>query len=185
MEERLCRFANFIRWANKVGIEGNAPYIVVRGCRKRKGVVMRTTSTIHFNKGEISRKHNERDEKLCENENHIDLYNEQGNSYAESWLSNDLREKYIQIFGDSLEEYNMKQKRKCRQMTIDDYMKSIRDDTRGKRQTKKVKNDDGTTKRVALSDDELRRKPGKQLSYEFTVKLGNAKAKKKGWQSSL
>lgn len=125
---------------------------------------MRTTTTVHWNKGNVSELHNQRDEQLCVNESHIDLQNEHGNSYHETWYRSDLRDKYQEIFGDAIEEYNAKQKRKDRMIDIDSYMKSVSDDTRGKKQTKKVNG-----KKVV--DDDARH--GKQLSYEITVKVGN------------
>ena len=130
---------------------------------------MQTTTSVHWNKGELAREHNERDEALCNNENKkrgnkIDLYNEHGDSFHEVLVRTDLRTAYQEIFGDALNDYNAKQKRADRRMTIDDYIQSIENDTRGKRQTKIV-----NKKRVV--DTEARR--GKQLSYEITVKVGN------------
>ena len=135
----------------------------INGKRKGSGD-MQTTTSIHWNKGEIAKAHNEREESLCRNESHIDLKNEHGYSYHEVLVRTDLREAYQDIFGDALDSYNAKQKRADRRKSIDDYMQSIVDDTRGKRQTKKVNG-----KRVV--DEDARQ--GKQLSYEFTVKVGN------------
>ena len=126
---------------------------------------MRTTTTVHWNKGNVSELHNQRDEQLCMNESHIDLQNEHGSSYHETWYHSDLRDKYLEIFGDAIEEYNAKQKRKDRMIDIDSYMKSVADDTRGKKQTKKVNG------KKVVDDDAMRQ--GKQLSYEITVKVGN------------
>ena len=126
---------------------------------------MRTTTTVHWNKGNVSELHNQRDEKLCVNESHIDLYNEHGTSYHETWYHSDLRDKYSEIFGDAIDEYNAKQKRKDRMIDIDSYMKSVSDDTRGKKQTKKVNG------KKVVDDNTMRQ--GKQLSYEITVKVGN------------
>ena len=126
--------------------------------------IMQTTTSIHWNKGDIVKEHNEREEELCSNESHIDFYNDHGYSYQEVLVRTDLREAYQNIFGDALNTYNAKQKRADRRQSIDSYMQSIVDDTRGKRQTKKVNG-----KRVV--DEDARH--GKQLSYEFTVKVGN------------
>ena len=132
---------------------------------KRKGSGdMQTTTSIHWNKGDIVKEHNEREEELCGNESHIDFYNDHGYSYHEVLVRTDLREAYQNIFGDALNTYNAKQKRADRRQSIDSYMQSIVDDTRGKRQTKIVNG-----KRVV--DEDARH--GKQLSYEFTVKVGN------------
>ena len=126
--------------------------------------IMQTTTSIHWNKGDIAKEHNEREEELCSNESHIDFYNDHGNSFHEVLVRTDLREAYQNIFGDALNTYNAKQKRADRRQSIDSYMQSIVDDTRGKRQTKKVNG-----KRVV--DEDARH--GKQLSYEFIVKVGN------------
>ena len=126
--------------------------------------IMQTTTSIHWNKGDIVKEHNEREEELCSNESHIDFYNDHGNSFHEVLVRTDLREAYQNIFGDALNTYNAKQKRADRRQSIDSYMQSIVDDTRGKRQTKKVNG-----KRVV--DEDARH--GKQLSYEFIVKVGN------------
>lgn len=132
--------------------------------------IMQTTTTVHWNKGFISQAHNQRDEELCKNESHIDLENKYGNSYHESWYHSDLRDKYLEIFGDAIDDYNAKQKRKDRRIDIDDYMQSVVNDTRGKKQTKRVNG-----KRVV--DEDVKRQ-GKQLSYEITVKVGNTYRKK-------
>ena len=126
---------------------------------------MRSTSTVHWNRGSISQEHNERDEDLCSKEPHIDFYNEHGESFHETLYSSNLREKYEEIFGDAIAEYNTKQKRKDRRITIDDYMETVQNDDRGKRQTKRVNG-----KRVV---DENAARRGKQLSYEITYKVGN------------
>lgn len=126
---------------------------------------MKTTTTVNWNKGKVSEPHNQRDEQLCVNESHIDLYNEHGDSYHEQWYHSDLRDKYSEIFGDAIDEYNAKQKRKDRMIDIDSYMQSVDDDTRGKKQRKNVNG-----KKVV--DDNASRQ-GKQLSYEITVTVGN------------
>lgn len=125
---------------------------------------MQTTVTVHWNKGEIAKKHNERDKDLCEHEQHIDLYNKHGDSFHDVLYRKDITEAYTEIFGDAIEEYNAKQKRKDRLKTVESYMQEIESDMRGKRQTKRVNG-----KRVI--DEDARR--GKQLSYEITIKVGN------------
>lgn len=135
-----------------------------------RGDIMQTTTTVHWNKGFISQAHNQRDEELCKNESHIDLENKYGNSYHESWYHSDLRDKYLEVFGGAIDDYNAKQKRKDRRIDIDDYMQSVVNDTRGKKQTKRVNG-----KRVV--DEDVKRQ-GKQLSYEITVKVGNTYRKK-------
>lgn len=125
---------------------------------------MKSTTTVNWNKGEVSERHNERDEELCKNESHIDLYNEHGLSFHETLVHKDLREAYEENFSGAIQLYNSYQKRKSRKIDIDSYMQSIVDDTRGKRQTKRVNG-----KKVV---DENSRQ-GKQLSYEINACVGN------------
>lgn len=135
---------------------------------------MKSTTTVHTNAGEIALRHNQRDEELCKNEPHIDLYNKYGNSFHEVLYRSDLTDKYSEIFSDAIDAYNAKQTRKDRQITVESYMQSVYDDTRGKRQTKKVNG-----KRVPKSEEESRKK-GKQLSYEVTYKVGNTEVDRDG-----
>ena len=130
---------------------------------------MQTTTSVHWNKGTIARAHNERDRDLCKHESHIDIDNENGSSSHEVWMRTDLTDAYEDIFGDAIASYNDKQKRADRQLSVESYMQSIVDDTRGKRQTKKENG-------KAVVDEDARR--GKQLSYEFTIKVGNTERKK-------
>lgn len=130
---------------------------------------MKTTTTIHWNKGNIAKEHNERDEKLCSHEKHIDLDNEYGDSFHEVLYRQNINDAYEEIFGNAIEEFNAKQKRKDRKKTISSYMKEIQNDNRGKRQTKKI---NGKT----VIDENARK--GKQLEYEITVKVGNTERKK-------
>ncbi len=126
---------------------------------------MQTTNTVHWNTGESAEDHNMREEELCSHEPHIDFYNEQGKSSHEVWLHHTMTEIYEIEFGDALADYNAKQKRADRQMTMQGYMKSVENDSRGKAQTKRVNG-----KRVV---NENATRQGKQLCYEFTVKVGN------------
>ena len=126
---------------------------------------MKTTTTVHWNKETVAEDHILRDEDLCIFEAHIDLYNEQGESMHEIIFHKELAQVYEEEFGEALADYNSKQKRKDRQMSMPDYMKSVESDTRGKAQTKRVNG-----KRV-INEDASRQ--GKQLSYEITVKTGN------------
>lgn len=132
---------------------------------------MKSTVTIHGNRGLISREHNSRNREVCEKEVHIDLDNVHGQSTHEFWDIDgksvkgvcDLHTTYQKLFGAAIEEYNAKQKRADRKITVDSYMQSIIDDTRGNKQTV-IRNG----KRVVSDVRE-----GKQLEYEFTVKIGN------------
>ncbi len=131
---------------------------------------MKTTSTVHWNPGNVAEDHNARKESVCENEPHIDLKNEHGQSFHETLQSSDLRDAYLEIFGDAIAEYNAQQKRKSRQMDVNDYMQTVELDTRGKKQTKRVNG-----KRVVNENAE---RQGKQLSYEITTAVGNVLRKK-------
>lgn len=130
---------------------------------------MQSTTSVHWNKGTIARAHNERDRDLCEHESHIDIDNEHGSSSHEVWMRTDLTDAYEDIFGDAIASYNGKQKRADRRLSVESYMQSIVDDTRGKRQTKKENG-------KAVVDEDARQ--GKQLSYEFTIKVGNTDRQK-------
>ena len=102
---------------------------------KKKGDVryMKTTVTIHANKGEISYAHNYRDEQICRHEPHIDP-----DGVHEIWVQKSMNEVYDECFKDALEEYNAKQKRKDRRMTMEQYIESVKNDKRGRKQTKRV-----------------------------------------------
>lgn len=131
---------------------------------------MKSTTTVHWNTGSIAREHNERDEELCKNEPHIDLKNEHGFSFHEVLFRQNLHDAYEQIFGDEIDAYNAKQKRRDRHLTVDDYMQSIVNDNRGRKQRTK-KNGKSVIKEDA--------RQGKQLSYEITYKVGNTERKRK------
>ncbi len=130
---------------------------------------MQSTITIHWNKGDIAKPHNQRDEELCKHESHIDLYNVHGDSFHEVLYRCDINDAYEEIFGDAIAEFNAHQKRKDRMKTVSSYMAEIKSDTRGKRQTKKVNG-----KSVVNEDS----RQGKQLEYEITAKVGNSEREK-------
>lgn len=125
---------------------------------------MDSTTTVRWNPGDVSEDHNQREESLCQNESHIDLYNEHGDSFHEAIVEKKLRDAYEEFFAEPIEFYNEHQKKKSRRLTVDSYMQSIEDDTRGKRQTKLVNG-----KRVVKENA----RQGKQLSYEITACVGN------------
>ena len=136
---------------------------------------METTSNVHMNQGSVAELHNWRDIDLILAENKknkdssIDIYNEHGDSFHETVYRCNLREKYIELFGKAMEEYNARQSRSDRKMTIDKYMKSVDNDTRGKRQTKKVNG-----KRVIDESKPV----GKRLSYEIITSISNTECAK-------
>ena len=94
---------------------------------------METTSNVHMNQGSVAELHNWRDidSILAENKKNkdsfIDIYNEHGDSFHETVYRCNLREKYIELFGKAMEEYNARQSRSDRKMTIDKYMKPFKD----------------------------------------------------------
>lgn len=136
---------------------------------------MYTTTNIHMNTGSISEPHNWRDKDmiLAENShnsgNYIDISNEFGDSFHITLYRSTLIEKYNELFGEALKEYNNKQKRSDRKITVIDYMNSVENDTRGKRQTKRVNG-----KKVA----DYSKPKGKRLSYEFVSATGNTECAK-------
>ncbi len=127
---------------------------------------MQTTVTVHFNPGQVARNHVFREKDLCSHEKHIDLNNEHEDSFCDVLYGSqdNLQERYEEIFGDAITEYNSKQKRADRRLTVESYMKTVEEDTRGKRQTKKVNG-----KKVIKEDS----RQGKQLEYEMTLTVGN------------
>ena len=132
---------------------------------------MQTTLTGHYNRGLVARLHNKRDEKVCAKEQHIDYHNDMGQSWHEAWLTTmDTKSVYEDLFNDAIDAYNAKQTRKDRQMSIDDYMQTIKNDNRGKKQT--TRGNDG--KRI-VDKDAVRQ--GKQLTYELVFTIGNSYAR--------
>ncbi len=136
---------------------------------------METTSNMHMNTGIVAEPHNWRDIDLILAENKknkdsfIDINNIHGYSFHESLYRCTLKDKYTELFGQALEEYNAKQSRSDRKMTMDDYMKSVYNDTRGKRQTKNVNG-----KRVVDESKPV----GKRLSYEIITSISNTECAK-------
>ncbi len=143
--------------------------------KRRVTFFMETTSNVHMNQGNVAELHNWRDIDLVLAENKkndksfIDIYNKYGDSFHETVYRCNLRDKYIELFGQAMEEYNAKQSRSDRKMTIDKYMKSVDNDTRGKRQTKKVNG-----KRVVDESKPV----GKRLSYEIITSISNTECAK-------
>ena len=136
---------------------------------------MDTTTTFHMNAGDVSEKHNMRDidlimgENIKTNGNLIDIDNELGDSFHQVVYRSNVKDKYAEIFGNALDKYNAKQKRSDRRMTVDDYMNSVANDTRGKRPTKL-----SNGKRVP----DYSKESGKRVSYEVVVGVGNTERAK-------
>lgn len=80
---------------------------------------MATIST--HNGSKLSQRHNRRDRKITDKEEHIDKNGEYG-----VWLDRDIKEAYVLIFDKAREEYNATQKRKDRR--IEDYYQKIEKD---------------------------------------------------------
>lgn len=126
---------------------------------------MKSTVSVSWNDGKVAHEHNHRDEELCSRESHIDLNNEYGESFHEVvFRTATLHDAYASIFGNAIDDYNSKQKRKDRMLTVDSYIQSVEDDTRGNPKTKRING-----KRVADKDAHQ----GKRTSYEITAKVGN------------
>lgn len=138
---------------------------------------MRTTVSTHMNKGEVSEPHIIRDEDLCKHESHIDLYNELGDSFSEVLINKSLSEVYEENFSDAIKNYNSKQKRKDRRLTVESYMQSVENDTRGN-PVRKLKNG----KKVI---DEKATHQGKRLEYEITSRVGNSTIRNLNQDGSL
>lgn len=130
---------------------------------------MKSTTTVHWNRGGIAKEHNRREAKLVEHEDHIDNENIHGDSFCDVLVDRDLKEVYEEVFGDAIDTYNATQ-RKSRQKSVESYMAEVENDNRGKKQTKKV-ND----KRVV---DENAQRQGKSTEYELTIHAGNTEREK-------
>lgn len=121
---------------------------------------METTVRNRLHDGNVAWEHNMRDENLVRNEPHIDAVH----GTHEVWgKDRGLREAYEEIFGDAISAYNAKQTRNDRKMTVDSYMRSVEEDTRGRAGKKKRK--DGSE--------------GKRLAYERVISVGNVTEKQK------
>lgn len=98
--------------------------------------------------------HNRREAVFVNAEPHIDP-----NGVHEEWRDLTELQAYEDLFGDALQAYNDKQSRDDRKMTMEDYIQSVKNDNRGRKNGKKLK--DG--------------KPTgcKHSSYEVVVTFGN------------
>lgn len=121
---------------------------------------METTTRLHFyDRPGLS--HNS-DDAIREKEPHISHEN---GGYHEVWGPDiTLVQAYSELLGEQLEDYNSKQKRKDRRMTVEEYIESIEADTRGFRKRKRVNG-----KLVPDMDA----KKGKKPAYEFIVSVGD------------
>lgn len=128
---------------------------------------MITTARVHMNPGKVAEPHNKRAEILKEKEKHI-----RADGIHEVWVRDQtLEEAYEELFGEAIEEYNKKQKKKCRRLTVEKYIESIEADSRGRRK-KKVDNQG----EVYTDADDFN---GKRTSIELVVSVGNTTTKKR------
>ena len=105
------------------------------------------------------------DDKQRAKETHVD----KSLGDNESWYYSTPEEKYEELFGDAIAEYNVG-KKQCRQIHgVKGYMENVIADTRGRQATKRKA--DG--KKVP----DLDIKKGKKLYYELTVSVGNTTAR--------
>lgn len=93
----------------------------------------------------------------------------------EVWVNKGVYETYKEVFGEAIETYNQKQKRKDRRITdsegdcITGYIKSIKNSKRGKRRkVVEKKLDDGTVQKIEIENDN-----GQRVLYELVVSAGN------------
>lgn len=116
---------------------------------------MSNTTTVRFHMGgesDIKTAHNRRDEATVKWEKHIDM--ERKHIVLKDM---ELEEAYAELFGEAIEEYDAKQKRRDRKIGgVREYMEQVRADARG-RVNKKT------------------REKGKNLAYEVIVGIGSVK----------
>lgn len=136
---------------------------------------METTVRFHVNQNP-AQEHNSRDEVLIRRENKANKNRWIDPKGHEAWAGGDgvvmsEREACALLFGDALDAYNGKQRRKDRRMTLDGYMESVRADTRGR-----------TNKAVAAANEravakgrpqDVRKEKGKHITHEVVLSLGN------------
>lgn len=136
---------------------------------------METTVRFHVNQNP-AQEHNSRDEVLIRRENKVNENRWIDPKGHEAWAGGDgvvmsEREACALLFGDALDTYNGKQRRKDRRMTLDGYMESVRADTRGR-----------TNRAVAAANEraiakgrpqDVRKEKGKHITHEVVLSLGN------------
>lgn len=82
------------------------------------------TFTTSFHHGsEIARRHNIRDPKCTNKEQHIDP-----NGLHETWIDEPIKDAYERIFGEAVKEYNAKQKQPSRR--IKSYLQKVRQNSK-------------------------------------------------------
>lgn len=84
-----------------------------------------------------------------------------------------LQEAFQTVFGDAIDDYNAKQKRADRKMTVDGYLQSVEDSRRG-RPVKSIKRANERAKAQGREQD-IRKDAGPRTHYELIFSLGNVK----------
>lgn len=84
-----------------------------------------------------------------------------------------LLEAYETVFGDAIAEYNSRQKRADRKMTVDSYLQSVEDSRRG-RPVKAIKRANERAKAQGREED-VRKEAGQRSHHEIVMSLGNVK----------
>lgn len=127
---------------------------------------MESTSRTHMNPEKMSEDHNSRKKELCEREKNIDLIN----GTHEVWKEGNLHDTYEELFADAIAEFDEKQTRKDRKIgTVENYIKNVENDKRGKHRTKKVNG-----KKVYDPDADI----GKRSEYELIISAGDSTPQK-------
>lgn len=84
-----------------------------------------------------------------------------------------LQEAFETVFGGSIDEYNSRQKRADRKMTVDGYLQSVEDSRRG-RPVKAIKRANERA-RAQGRDEDVRKESGSRTHHELVISLGNVK----------
>lgn len=125
---------------------------------------MKQQTTIRFTIGQKPVfLHNSRDTQTIKKQPHIDVNGKHAN-----WLSMTEIQAYSKLFSESIAEYNAKQKRSDRILTIEKYLNKVKNDSRGKinkRETRVLQNRTGDSSAVVK---------GKHSSYEVIVSIGSS-----------
>ena len=127
---------------------------------------MQTTVRFHMNTGESNWAHNT-NENVRAKERHVKVDPKTGH-VMEKWCVNysSAEEAIADILAKDLEAYN-KKTRKSRQMTMDKYIQSVKDDKRGYGHKVRYKKSDGTYGYKIEKRDE------KRISHEMIISCGN------------
>ena len=135
--------------------------------------MIETTTRVHMNPREAlgSLEHVRSKEFRCK-ESHVDSRD----GRFEVWKDTSVYDTYKDVFGDAIQEYNSRQKRKDRKILdengdeVGGYIQSIQEGRRGKRERVIYKkNEDGSKEAVGKRQESQ----GQRLLYELVVSAGN------------